>query len=489
MGIPEFLLRKLYVRDSYVEYPDGFSFALLNSFVLAHLTELKLEGDGQSIPSVSILIQSPGQNERSADSITPATPYVLPVGTQVTVRVCGVPLHPRKLTIRAKTREAGLISFTLVLGRDHPSRAEEVGPASSPQEIAHPLALHFSERDWERVQHDWKAWWAGELARPLVVAMGGTAADFSEILQNYPLEVPANQVLESHRTALEAARYYGDAYPKWWPNFGPGVLAAFLGAEVRWEPETAWFEPLAFTSLADLHPMYNPDNIWWRRVQEFVRGAVAAWGNQVAVGHTDLGGLLDVLASLRGTSQLLLDLYDAPQEVERLEAELTTLWLRYYDELCALIEPAGHGTTCWGPCWFPGRGYMLQSDFSYMISPQMFERFVLPNLAICCEAMDYAFYHLDGPGQIKHLDMLLSIPRLRGIQWVPGESNPPPERWLPLLKRIRDGGKLCYVDVTCAGALQIVRALGGRGFLFRITEYLDPQEAADFLSALIPQNS
>lgn len=485
MGIPEFLLRKLYVCDSYREYPDGFSFALLNSFVQAHLTELYLEGDGKAIPLTSILILSPGRKERSATSITPEAPYIFPVGTQVTVRVYDVSPYPTKLTIRAKTREAGLISFTIALGKGRRSQAEhDVEVAPLPQATVRPLAVHFSAEDWERVQRDWTAWWAGELDRPLVVAMGGAAADYSEILQNYPLEVPASQVLERHRLALEAARYYGDAYPKWWPNFGPGVLAAFLGAGVQWKPETAWFTPLTLASLADLHPVYDPTNIWWQRVQEFVRSAVAAWGNQVAVGHTDLGGVLDVLASLRGTSQLLLDLCDAPEEVERLEVRITALWLRYYDELCALTEPIGHGTTCWGPCWFPGRGYMLQSDFSYMISPQMFERFVLPNLATCCEAMDYPFYHLDGPGQIKHLDMLLSLPRLRGIQWVPGEGNPPPEEWLPLLKRIRDGGKLCYVDVTRVGALQIARALGGRGFLFRITEYLESQEAADFLSAL-----
>ena len=95
---------------------------------------------------------------------------------------------------------------------------------------------------------------------------------------------------------------------------------------------------------------------------------------------------------------------------------------------------------------------MLQSDFSYMISPRMFERLILPDLTACCDALDYAFYHLDGKGEIKHLDMLLSIERLRGIQWIPGDGAPPPEEWMPLLKRIRDGGKLCQVYVTPEGA-------------------------------------
>ena len=129
---------------------------------------------------------------------------------------------------------------------------------------------------------------------------------------------------------------------------------------------------------------------------------------------------------------------------------------------------------------------MLQSDFSYMISPRMFERLVMPDLIECCDEFDYAFYHLDGKGQVKHLDMLLSIERLRGIQWIPGDGAPPPEEWLPLLKRIRDGGKLCQVYVTLEGALTIARELGGKGFAFCIPSgrYPSVDEAEAYCDAL-----
>jgi hypothetical protein len=100
-----------------------------------------------------------------------------------------------------------------------------------------------------------------------------------------------------------------------------------------------------------------------------------------------------------------------------------------------------------------------------MISPQMFARYVMPDLEACCAAMDYAFYHLDGKGQLVHVDALLSLSRLRGIQWVPGYGKPPCEEWLPLLKKIRDTGKLCQVTVTPEGALAIIRELGGKGLI------------------------
>ena len=108
----------------------------------------------------------------------------------------------------------------------------------------------------------------------------------------------------------------------------------------------------------------------------------------------------------------------------------------------------------------------------------------MSDLDACCDELDYAFYHLDGRGQIAHLDQLLSLARLRGIQWVPGDGQPPADCWLPLLKRIRDGGKLCQVYVNSQGALTIVRELGGRGFLLVVNEALTPQQGAELLSDL-----
>ncbi|MDH7484914.1 MAG: hypothetical protein QHJ81_01410 [Anaerolineae bacterium] len=352
------------------------------------------------------------------------------------------------------------------------------------------IHVHFTDADWERIERDWTAWWAGELDRALVVieslgpAAGSTLPEAPEFVTNLPLDMPAEEVIDRYQARLEATRFYGDAWPRWWPNFGPGIVAGFLGAQVHRAPDTVWFAPAREVDIEALHLAYDPDNFWWQRVQELTRLAVTRWGDRVTVGHTDLGGNLDILASLRTTQQLLYDLYDAPEEVARLAGEITRLWLRYYDELTAIIRTAGRGTTPWATIWSPGRCYMLQCDFAYMISPPMFERFVLPDLEACCAVLDHAFYHLDGRGQIPHLDMLLSLERLRGIQWVPGEGQPPPEEWLPLLQRIRAANKLCQLTVTPQGARAIVRALGGKGFAFFIQPPLAPDEAQDFLASL-----
>ena len=350
------------------------------------------------------------------------------------------------------------------------------------------INIRFTEADWQRIERDWNAWWIGELDRPIVVIEVTDPlpdADGSQFTK-FGLDTPVDQVIDNWQNILEATHWLGDAFPKWWLNFGPGVAAAFMGSRVSWTPDTTWFWPLeGIATLSDIHPQYIPNNPWWLRVREMTRRAVERWGSQVLVGTTDIGGNLDILAALRGSEKLLMDLSDDPASVERILGEITRLWVRYYDELEAITRTAGRGNACWGPVWSPGRGYMLQSDFSYMISPRMYKRFVVPDLTACCEALDYGFYHLDGVGEIPHLDHLLSIKRLRGIQWQPGDGQPMGDAWLPLLKRIRDGGKLCQVYVTRQGALTIQRELGGKGFLMHIVnDPMTADEAKQFLHQL-----
>ena len=352
------------------------------------------------------------------------------------------------------------------------------------------IDIHFDEQDWGRIRRDYGAWWAHELERPLLYLTGQVWPaergwyPVHSFHSNYPLDQSAEEVIDLMTPHLEATRYYGDAFPRWWPNLGPGMLAGFLGARVHSVPETVWFEPLEEVAARDLRLEYDPGNVWWQRARDLTQAAVECWGQQVLVAHTDLGGNLDVLASFRTTEGLLYDLYDAPEEIERLVGDTTRLWIEYYDELYGTIQRQSLGTTPWAPIWSPERCYMLQCDFGYMLSPAMFERFVLPDLVACCDHLEHGFYHLDGPGQIPHVDMLLQMPRLRGIQWIPGAGNPPPEGWLDLLKRIVEGGKLCQLYVTAEGAHTIVKNIGGRGFLLAISDEMSEEEATAFLRVL-----
>ncbi len=350
--------------------------------------------------------------------------------------------------------------------------------------------IHFTSRDWERIERDYTAWWNHDLGRPLVQIQGYEPdptvvyPQLPERLAGYPLDMPAEEVIARAAPHLESQRFYGDALPRFWVDFGPGIMAGFMGALVHPVPETVWFEPAQLLPANELELAYSEESVWWRRVVDITQEALTAWQGQVQIGHTDLGGNLDILASFRTTEGLLMELYDAPGDVERLMGGITAAWIRYYDALYDLIRPVCAGSSPWATIWSPGKCYMLQCDFSYMISPAMFERFVMPDLTACCEHLDHGFYHMDGPGELAHLDLLLSIERLRGIQWIPGAGNPEPDAWPDILKRIIDGGKLCQLYVSAEGARNIVRNLGGKGFLLTISDRMTAGEAEAFIEEL-----
>jgi hypothetical protein len=367
------------------------------------------------------------------------------------------------------------------------------------------LELHFDEGRWSKVEKDWSAWWTGETDRSMVMLQTLDTlvnADPSEFTMDFLLHKPAAEVIQYYGTRLGTVEFYGDAFPKWLPYAAPGIVSGFLGGPVKpsTEHRTTWLQVEKPVPYDELHLNYDPDNIWWRRILELTGTAADTWGDKVALGYTDMGGPMDNLASFRTADRLLYDLYDYPEEVTRCTGDLTQAWLRYHDEISRIVMRTGRGTLCWTPLLSPGRMYMLQCDFSAMISPRMFEKFILHDLTVLCDHLDYTFYHLDGPDAVRHLDILLSIKSLRGIQWIPGSGNPGPSQWLPLLKKIKEGGKLCQVYVNAKGALSIARELGCSGFAFYIlpeepytdaelNEYFDLlANPGDFLNAMLSES-
>ena len=312
------------------------------------------------------------------------------------------------------------------------------------------MPINFDNNRWERIRENSKLWWEGKLKRPLIHM---TAANhdpgrsepplpYEFYTSAYDLSVPAEAVIDRIDYNLSCNTYYGDSFPHFMPFFGAGVLAAFLGAQLNQREETCWFHPLGDPEASDVSFFFNPENRWFKRIGDIYKAGHERWGGQVQLGMTDLGGSLDVVASFRPGEKLLLDLYDHPGEIQRLAWETHDVWWHYYDSFNGILQTVNQGYTAWTPLFSDGPYYMLQCDFCYMISPDMFDEFVKPELAASCKRLKNAFYHLDGSGQLAHLDSLLSIDELRGIQWVPGEGAPGMKHWPEVFRKIRDADKL-----------------------------------------------
>lgn len=331
------------------------------------------------------------------------------------------------------------------------------------------MTIDFGPQRWQKIKEDWGLWWAGKLKRPLIsVVVDGMPTDRpapptpspSRGVTAYDLAVTPEAMVERWDYDLAQTRWLGDAFPCLDVDFGPGAMAGFLGARPEPGVDTVWFHPSRPQPVTELQLTYDARSVWFNRVKEVYRLGMERWQGRALMAMTDLGGNLDVLSTFLPSEQLLLDLYDHPEDVKRLTAQEHELWWRYFAELNAILQPRNPGYSCWAQMYSEIPYYMLQCDFAYMLGPDMFAEFVLPELTATCKRLGNAFYHLDGVGQLAHLDTLLTIPELKGIQWVPGDGKPPQCEWPDVLKKVRDAGKLLQFWGKPADIDAVARNLG-----------------------------
>ena len=327
------------------------------------------------------------------------------------------------------------------------------------------MSIDFNSERWRRVIDNYRLWWKGELDRPLVPITvrdrdpGRPEPDvplFSQATCT-DLTVSADKIVDRIDYELSQQSYYGDAYPYFgFQVFGPGVVAAFLGAELDNSTGRVWFHPVGDPSIHDLQFKFDPDDLWFRRLCDIYAAGIERWGGQVLMSMTDLGGNLDILSTFRSGDKLLLDLYDNPEVVKRLTWEAHEAWHSFYDSLNEILQPINPSYSDWSGLLSDKPSYMLQCDFCYMIGPEMFDEFVKPELEATCSRLANSFYHLDGVGQLPHLDSLLNIQKLKGVQWVPGSGKPDCAHWPEVYRKIRAAEKL----IQLLGDVDILRAVG-----------------------------
>jgi 5-methyltetrahydrofolate--homocysteine methyltransferase len=320
------------------------------------------------------------------------------------------------------------------------------------------MSIAFTPERWEQVRAKYGRWWDGASDRPMLHVTARREPDRSpsrlaakDFLSQHGLDVDPEDIADAHDFHLSCTEFLADAFPNAWLNFGAGVLAAYCGCQLQCDAHTTWFFPRREVAARDLHMAFDPENRWFRRTRDLARAFANRWRGGVMVGMTDLGGASDVASSFLTGERMLLDLYDAPGEIQRLMWETHALWWHAFREIDRECRASNPGYSCWTPIFSEKPYYMLQSDFCYMIGPEMFDTFVRPELVASCRQLPNSFYHLDGVGELPHLDSLLAIAELKGIQWVQGDGKGGPMQWLDVYRRILDAGKLLQIT---GGSLQ-----------------------------------
>ncbi len=261
---------------------------------------------------------------------------------------------------------------------------------------------------------------------------------------------PLSAARERDRMAREPD-WTGDAIPHVSTYLGPGSLAVFLGSEPETVDGSVWFHELEKPDIDPADIVFDEGNIWWKRTESLFSAikALNVDGSYYAA-FPDLVENWDILASLIGASGLLMKMVDNPSWVESAIEAIG----RVYEEVFVRIHRMAaedDGSMVYGPFHLFGRGKCakVQCDGSAMFSPDMFGRFVLPELTRQCTFLDNSMYHLDGTQSIVHLDSILGIEDLDAVEWTPQAGKPggTDPVWFSMYRKILQAGKSLQVLV------------------------------------------
>jgi hypothetical protein len=340
-------------------------------------------------------------------------------------------------------------------------------------------------KNFEATKERFTEWWDQRiLDRMMIYVTADLPAELppEKIVSNpEDLYLNAEVVFRRHMRRMHRMYYAGDAFP-WWCNSLP--VGSFYGAEPVFTERTLWHSPIIGPSDSYSKVKFSPDNKWWIKSKKMVEDLVKFAEGNFFVSIPDISSPLDTLEMLRGAEGLSLDMYDRPEEVKSAQKHIRECWRVQYDALYEIVHNRFDGSTAGClPAWSPKRSYTAQCDFSGILSAEMFEDFVVPDVEFQCACVDHSLYHLDGPNAARHADRLLKIPRLNGIQWQRGINGGQATDWLPLLKKIQKAGKLVFVDAPAGQVLKIAEDLKPEG-LFLATSCDTPKEADDLVEAI-----
>jgi len=252
-------------------------------------------------------------------------------------------------------------------------------------------------------------------------------------------------------------------------ELGPGSLAAILGSRLEGGDDTIWIHQPENPPMDDI--IYDPESYGMKLHRELLKAVKEKAKGNYYTGMPDLMEGLDVLASLRGTDNVLMDTMLNPDLVEKQVQQINQIYMKVFDELYDIIKEDDGMAFCYFSIWGPGKVSKLQSDISTMISEDDYRRFVQPYIREQAQHMDYVLYHLDGVGAMRHLPALLEIDEINAIQWTPGVGEPQGgnPKWYDLYRQIIEGGKSIEANwVTIDEIEPLLNAVGTHGIQINV---------------------
>lgn len=345
---------------------------------------------------------------------------------------------------------------------------------------------YYWNSDWDKTKTRLEAVLENELVDRACIAIPVTTEEdyetittMSEKLSPEELKMgytDPDYITEHFRKKMKHTKYMGDALPCVFPNFGTSGFVQYTGAVPNYKPDTIWFEP--FLEEPDASMITFSKDVYEQH-RKMVKRLVELSKDEYFISMPDHCGILDGLAAIRGSEQLLFDLIEEPDFVKTSVSRLIDVQKRaipgFYEDI---YKNNRNGIShAWMHLWSSRSVMQIQCDFSVMISPDNYHEFVVSELERSREWTDVSVYHLDGQEQIRHLDHILSVDQIKMIQWTPVAGQPPTSAFIPVLQRIQKAGKGLVLIPRAREVETLMDQLSSRGLRMIVNDVHSEEDA------------
>jgi len=293
----------------------------------------------------------------------------------------------------------------------------------------------------------WRHFWANDVKqRPLLKAVELKDGKWRDVQERYYQATfwDKKKVLDYRMEINNNIIWRGESFPTLNPELGPDAFATFVaGVKLNFSEdsrETNWIEPV-MEDYDSFDYSLKENGPVWKGTLELTKYFADNAKGRYLTSTIDLHSNIDALSALRGPQNLCIDLMDCPEKVDMALKKLRAVYPLVYDKLYAAGNMKQTGSTGWIDMYCEGKYTVVQADFICMISPEQYDKFVHPALQDETDFLDHSFLHLDGPGALIHLDRILELKKLDGIQWVSGAGNREMKEWFDVFEKCQKGGK------------------------------------------------
>lgn len=220
-------------------------------------------------------------------------------------------------------------------------------------------------------------------------------------------------------------------------------LSGMLGANLRILPGNTMAEEVTLPWEKIMRMRLNHESPWFRKYIEFAETLVKRADGRFPVSHGTLIGPTDLLAIFRGHTQSLMDLIEAPEQVQEALWNFAYIFQEITEEVWKHIPLFGDGYfDAQYQLWVERPIIRMQEDAIAVYSPKHYHKFVQPIDQYLAKHFAGSFMHLHSTSMFI-LDAFLEIEGLQcfEINYEVGSGGPDMAGMIPYFQRVQQAGR------------------------------------------------